>query len=74
MQPPVVRPHCGVRSEHGGGEQLRVDVADAEAEELVLLDEFADLGCRRDRGLREVVEQSEDLEAVSEAAEREFAR
>ncbi|MBW3609239.1 MAG: hypothetical protein KY463_12955 [Actinobacteria bacterium] len=73
MQRPVARPQGRVGRQHRGGEQLRVDVADPEAEEPVLLDEFPDLGCCRNRGLREVVEQAEDLDTVSEAAQRKFS-
>ena len=74
VQPPVARPQGGVSSEHGGGEQLRVDVADPEAEELLLLDVVRRTSvCCRDRGLREVIEQSEDYDTVLEAAQREFS-
>ncbi len=50
-----------------------IDVSDAKAEQMMVVDQGEHLDIRRDRRLRKVVEQPKNLAAPREMAESEFA-
>ncbi|MDW5593093.1 hypothetical protein VSS74_02005 [Conexibacter stalactiti] len=69
----VLRPQHRVRGEPGGSQELGVDVANAVAVESAVGDQTKDLVVLGDDRLGEVAQQAEDLVAVAEVGEREFA-
>jgi hypothetical protein len=75
MQPPIAGPEFRVIGEPGAREQLRVDVADADAdaEQLVVLDEGEQLGGSRHDGLRELFDEPEHACAIAQPPQRELA-
>ena len=70
---PVPCPQVGIRVQQGSGQQVGIDVADAETGQPMVLDhdQYVDILCGL--CLREVVQQTEDFPAVRQSAEREFA-
>ena len=68
----VARPQASIGCQQCRSQQLRVDVPDAQAEQMPLLDQSQHLDVRGDRRLREVVKQTKNLAASHEVTEREL--
>jgi hypothetical protein len=73
VESPIARPERRVLGEHRRGEQLRVDVADAESVQLASSISARSSAGVASRRLWEMPEQSEDLLTAPNAAERELA-
>ena len=69
----VACPKRGARREARGGDELGVDVSDAEALERLSLDEGKDFVGGGQVGLREATEQCQDFPALGEIPEGELA-
>lgn len=68
----VSRPQAGTCGEQCCGEQVGVDVSDAQSVQLLLVDQGEDLVVCRCVGLGELTEQREDLAATGQVAECEL--
>ena len=69
----VARPEAGTCCQQGRGQEVRIDVPDAEPEQLLVLDQAQHLGVGCVLRVREVAEQAHDLAATRQVAESELA-